>query len=190
MRSGTDVGWFANITCPPHPLRYGVVSISCSHDVGTKDLKSPASRNIWASYYHLRNLCVCVCHTLPLHDILRTATACPENATGHVYRMCCWFVMDMTLYKKKLVHDVCYPYVHHPSNHTRYHLIVSTAVYICIQIHTYIHTLQYITLHYNTIHYNTIHTYTHIYILNDSKPHVMGTFAHLMVHQRQININR
>ena len=100
-------------TCPPHPLSYRLVSTFCSEDVDTEDLKSPISREIFepAKIIHGTHIyiytciyiyvCMCVCQPLPLHDMLRTATTGPGNATRHVQRMCFWCVLDMTLLGKK-----------------------------------------------------------------------------------------
>ena len=50
-----------------------------------------------------------------------------------------------------------------------------------IQLHTYIHTLHYITLHYITLHYITLHYITLHYI-------TLHTYIHMCMHACNVQV--
>ena len=70
---------------------------------------------------------------------------------------------------------------------------------LCMYVHTYIHTLHYITLHYITLHYITLHyitlhyitlhyiTYIHIYIYTYIHIYIYNVFLFICVYVCVLN---
>ena len=146
MRSSGDVGWFAHVRLTHWAIGLSVLFVRrmlirkiSSRRYLERYLSQQKSFTEHIYIYTCIYICmyVCVCQPLPLHDMLRTATTGPGNATRHVQRMCFWCVLDMTLLGKKwfmlftIFRSLCSSFIKS--------YVVSMAVYRYMYVHIYIY---------------------------------------------------